>query len=351
MHSFIMRAEWSYMWHYISFLIAGVPVFYFYLPIYAFWHMDDLSWGKTRRVREEPNKTEIPSGEANENETDHDHEGSSSKKSRGDASDAIETIETGAGSGFSSGSGGDDDESPEVVALNATVVGAPQVAGPQAAASTPAPKEAEAVPESESSSCLACLNDRESGPDFEPGKLEEPLLPKLRSTCTCGRQQNEQNPPKDIRALDVILRPWQVDFVKSLGMGIATAQDFRVHFHENKFLPNFLKAWREQKGLPSTDVDTYRIALLVWDRTCKAILDSYDQQIRDGVNVPELPNFQKSSAGGDGKSIHSRSTATSADDDDGAKSFASESSHSSSGSKNQEDAADDQESWIPGADA
>jgi Chitin synthase len=25
-------------------------VFSFYLPIYAFWHFDDFSWGNTRRV-------------------------------------------------------------------------------------------------------------------------------------------------------------------------------------------------------------------------------------------------------------------------------------------------------------
>ena len=278
------------MWHYISFLIAGVPVFYFYLPIYAFWHMDDLSWGKTRKVQE-PTKRAIPSGEAKGPEDDF---GSSSS-----SEDTSEAIETAAGSG-SSGLG--DEEAPSV-ALNTTVVGA-QV-GARASTASKAMLE----------SCLACMDDRKSGPDFEQGKLAEPLLPKIRCTCTCGRQ--EQN-PEDIRALDVILRPWQVQFVKSLGID-STAQAFRMHYHENKFLPKFLKAWREQSGLPSTDVDTYRIALLVWDRTCKAILDSYDNQIRDGVDVPRLPTFHKCSD--DGKSVASGSTA----DDDGSKSSASES--------------------------
>lgn len=27
-----------------------MPVFYFVLPLYAFWHMDDFSWGETRKV-------------------------------------------------------------------------------------------------------------------------------------------------------------------------------------------------------------------------------------------------------------------------------------------------------------
>lgn len=34
----------------IPFYVVGVPIFYFILPIYAFWHMDDVSWGSTRLV-------------------------------------------------------------------------------------------------------------------------------------------------------------------------------------------------------------------------------------------------------------------------------------------------------------
>jgi hypothetical protein len=39
-----------------------VPVFYFLLPIYSFWHMDDFSWGQTRQV----NTTIIDDEEAND---------------------------------------------------------------------------------------------------------------------------------------------------------------------------------------------------------------------------------------------------------------------------------------------
>ena len=27
-----------------------MPIFYFWLPIYSYWHFDDFSWGNTRRV-------------------------------------------------------------------------------------------------------------------------------------------------------------------------------------------------------------------------------------------------------------------------------------------------------------
>ena len=48
---FIMRAQWDYFIWFFLFIIGGIPTFYFYLPIYSFWNMDDLSWGKTRQVK------------------------------------------------------------------------------------------------------------------------------------------------------------------------------------------------------------------------------------------------------------------------------------------------------------
>jgi chitin synthase len=47
---FLLRSRWDYWWWFFVFVVAGVPVFYFLLPLYSFWHMDDLSWGTTRQV-------------------------------------------------------------------------------------------------------------------------------------------------------------------------------------------------------------------------------------------------------------------------------------------------------------
>ena len=47
---FLLRSRWDYWWWFFVFIILGVPVFYFILPIYSFWHMDDFSWGATRQV-------------------------------------------------------------------------------------------------------------------------------------------------------------------------------------------------------------------------------------------------------------------------------------------------------------
>eukprot|EP00970_Alexandrium_tamarense_P006015 scaffold1011_cov192-Alexandrium_tamarense.AAC.7 len=47
---FIVRSRYDFFFWFIYFTLVGVPVFYFLLPLYAFWHMDDFSWGETRKV-------------------------------------------------------------------------------------------------------------------------------------------------------------------------------------------------------------------------------------------------------------------------------------------------------------
>ena len=51
---FLLRCRWDYCWWFLVFCIFGVPVFYFILPLYSFWHMDDFSWGSTRQVSGAP---------------------------------------------------------------------------------------------------------------------------------------------------------------------------------------------------------------------------------------------------------------------------------------------------------
>jgi len=50
MVSFLVRSRFDYLWWFAVFTFVGVPIFYFILPLYAFTHMDDFSWGKTREV-------------------------------------------------------------------------------------------------------------------------------------------------------------------------------------------------------------------------------------------------------------------------------------------------------------
>ncbi len=46
---FILRRKWEMVGWMIIYILA-LPVFSFGLPLYAFWHMDDFSWGNTRVV-------------------------------------------------------------------------------------------------------------------------------------------------------------------------------------------------------------------------------------------------------------------------------------------------------------
>lgn len=47
---FLFRSRWDMLFFFLVFLVAGVPIFYFIMPIYSFALMDDFSWGATRRL-------------------------------------------------------------------------------------------------------------------------------------------------------------------------------------------------------------------------------------------------------------------------------------------------------------
>ena len=51
---FLLRSRWDMLFYFLVFMIAGVPLFYFILPLYSFAKMDDFSWGATRQVSKAP---------------------------------------------------------------------------------------------------------------------------------------------------------------------------------------------------------------------------------------------------------------------------------------------------------
>lgn len=52
---FVFRRKWD-MIGWMLFYIFAIPVFSLYVPLYAFWRMDDFSWGQTRIVMGEKGK-------------------------------------------------------------------------------------------------------------------------------------------------------------------------------------------------------------------------------------------------------------------------------------------------------
>lgn len=59
---FILRRKWEMIGWMIVYILA-MPVFSLGLPLYAFWHMDDFSWGNTRLVTGEQGKQILISDE------------------------------------------------------------------------------------------------------------------------------------------------------------------------------------------------------------------------------------------------------------------------------------------------
>ncbi|KAI8979324.1 chitin synthase-domain-containing protein [Mycotypha africana] len=62
---FILKRRWEHIaWFFLS--ILALPVFSLYIPIYAYWHFDDFSWGNTRIVVGEKGKQVAVGGDDGE---------------------------------------------------------------------------------------------------------------------------------------------------------------------------------------------------------------------------------------------------------------------------------------------
>ncbi|KAI9474094.1 MAG: chitin synthase [Benjaminiella poitrasii] len=55
---FIFKRQWQHIGWMIIYIVA-IPIFSFFIPLYAFWHFDDFSWGNTRVVVGDNKKKQI----------------------------------------------------------------------------------------------------------------------------------------------------------------------------------------------------------------------------------------------------------------------------------------------------
>lgn len=55
---FIIKRQWQHIGWMVIYVLA-IPIFSFFIPIYAFWHFDDFSWGNTRVVVGDNKKKQI----------------------------------------------------------------------------------------------------------------------------------------------------------------------------------------------------------------------------------------------------------------------------------------------------
>jgi hypothetical protein len=116
-------------------------------------------------------------------------------------------------------------------------------------------------------------------------------LPKLGVACTCGfKKEPELAEQGNPCALEHILRPWQVEFLASLG--IKEAVDF-VHAYKNRGsgLAKEMRRWRRGKKLVSVKTKSCSIALHIWSRTCKSVSKAVQVQKASGVERLHRPDF------------------------------------------------------------
>lgn len=113
-------------------------------------------------------------------------------------------------------------------------------------------------------------------------------LPILDVSCTCGKQArvSSTNPC----ALESILRPWQAEFLKSVG--VTDAVEF-VHAFTQRgvLLASQMRKWRRQNGMLSVKTKSCRVALHIWHKTCKRVVRHVRLQQAQGVAHPQRPEF------------------------------------------------------------
>jgi Kinesin motor domain len=96
-------------------------------------------------------------------------------------------------------------------------------------------------------------------------------LPKLGTICTCGQKDEVPLVNDDPSHLENILREWQIEFLKT--RNIHTAVDLlHAYTQDSHGLAKSMRIWRTEKGLMSIKTKSCCIALRIWARTCKVVL-------------------------------------------------------------------------------
>ena len=128
-------------------------------------------------------------------------------------------------------------------------------------------------------------------------------LPQIEYSCSCGKRSNVQEYESgDLYSLELILRPWQVEFLASIG--ITGAVDF-VHAVKQRggTIAQQMRRWRRQMGMLSVKTRSCLVALHIWQRTCKAVVRNVREQEARGVNRITKPHFLEVSRSSDNDTV------------------------------------------------
>lgn len=120
--------------------------------------------------------------------------------------------------------------------------------------------------------------------------LMEFFLPKLGMAHTCGKR----NPPilidSDPIGLHHILRPWQVEFLRSCDI-YRGDQLVKACKKRAGSLAGAMRKWRLERGMSCPKSVSCGMALHIWSRTCKYYVRTIRRQMADGMVEVEPPTL------------------------------------------------------------
>jgi hypothetical protein len=114
-------------------------------------------------------------------------------------------------------------------------------------------------------------------------------LPRLAIKCNCGQLSDAYYEDGDCTALETILRPWQALFIHSLGIH-STKQFIEAVDEQAKPIAKLMRKWRKHKKMIPIRTKHCIVALRIWSKTCKQVLQSLLEQEITGAK-PHIPEF------------------------------------------------------------
>jgi hypothetical protein len=106
------------------------------------------------------------------------------------------------------------------------------------------------------------------------------FLPQMGMACTCGKKKPQTFVnPDDPTALENVLRPWQVEFLKSFGI-FRGEQLVKARHRSAGILSSALRQWRRKQGMVPFKTSSCGMAIDIWAKTCKIYVRSIRRQIQ-----------------------------------------------------------------------
>jgi hypothetical protein len=116
-------------------------------------------------------------------------------------------------------------------------------------------------------------------------------LPKLGVICSCGKNQSvTMREGSDPCALENILRDWQVDFLKSVGISAALELVHATRQRSGE-LAKDMRRWRKKNNLLAVKTKSCSVALHIWSQTCRSVVKSVQEQKAKGMVEAKRPEF------------------------------------------------------------